>query len=169
MLTLDEIEAAKQAHAIVAVRPLVPWVPIPRVFFVSPELLDAMEVGGAQPATRDRYQSLRADIDHFVSGGFINWGLMKWLDPKNHEIWELRSVRPRPSLRVFGRFAQPNVFVGTHLAERRSLKGKWSLEFELEKLRAEEIWNRIFNASAPFSAPDYEGYITENALRGTIT
>jgi hypothetical protein len=93
---------------------------------------------------------------------------MKWLEPKKHEIWELKSVRPRPSLRVFGRFAQANVFVGTHIAERKSLKGKWSLEFELEKLRAEEIWNRIFNTKTPFSASHYEGYITENASRGAL-
>ncbi len=126
MLTSDEIEAAKRVQVIFAVSPLVPWVPTPRVFFVSRELLSAMEIGSSDPTTQDRYQSLRADIDHFVSGGFINWGLMKWLDPKKHEVWELKSVRPRPSLRVFGRFALPNVFIGTHLAERRTLKGKWS-------------------------------------------
>ena len=71
-------------------------------------------------------------------------------------------MRPKPSLRVFGRFAEPDVFVGTHAIERASLGGKWSIAWEIEKLECEQIWRQIFT-SPPFSAAKYEDYITENA------
>jgi hypothetical protein len=90
---------------------------------------------------------------------------MKWLDPKKYEHWELKSVRPRPSLRVFGRFACPDVFVGTHIVERTKLKGKWTIEWEIEKLTCEDHWKAALGNFIPFSARDYEGYITENATR----
>ncbi len=47
--------------------------------------------------------------------------LIKQLKPEKFEHWELISRRPKPSLRVFGRFAKPNVFVGTYVRERRGL------------------------------------------------
>jgi len=114
--------------------------------------------------TIDRWEALTADMAHFVEGGLVTWKFMKWLDPHKHEIWELVSKRPRPSLRVFGRFAMPDVFVASHVNERRLLGGKWSLEFELEKLRTEEIWNEL-TTEPPFSSPEYEDYITENAIK----
>lgn len=117
------------------------------------------------PARIERWERLQADIAHFVQGGYVNWNLMKWLDPHKYEHWELCSVRPRPSLRVFGRFALPDVFVGTHVAERKKLKGKWSLEWELEKLTCEDHWKTALGNYAPFHGDSYESYITENASR----
>lgn len=123
-----------------------------------------LDQGLASEVTKDieRWQSLNANLAHFVEGGLITWKFMKWLSPKKHEIWELVSGRPKPSLRVFGRFALPDVFVATHVRERKSLKGMWSLEFELEKLEAEKIWRDLTN-EPPFSADTYERYITDNA------
>ncbi len=120
--------------------------------------------GSADGIVRGRWDALAADVSHFVEGSFINWGLMKWLDPKKYEHWELKSVRPRPSLRVFGRFVEPDVFVGTHTAVREHLGGKWTLQWELEKLTCEEIWNDAL-AIEPFSAENYEDYISFNASR----
>lgn len=112
-----------------------------------------------------RWGRLQADIALFVEGGFINWELMKWLDPHKFEHWTLKSVRPRPSLRVFGRFAQPDVFVGTHVVERTPLKRKWSIEWELQKLICEERWKEVLGVQAPFHAEHYEDYITEKAAK----
>lgn len=112
-----------------------------------------------------RWEKLRADISHFVEGGYVNWNLMKWLDPKKFGHWELKSVRPKPSLRVFGRFACPDVFVGTHAVERKHLGGRWAMAWEMEKLRCEDYWKATLNNFQPFSAEMYEGYITENASK----
>lgn len=113
----------------------------------------------------ERWERLRADIAHFVENGRVTWSFMRWLDPKKFEHWELRSVRPRPSLRVFGRFAEPDVFVGTHAVERAPLGRKWSLQWELEKLACEEAWNLALAGCEPFRSDTYEDYITENASR----
>jgi len=65
---------------------------------------------------------------------------------------------------VLGRFAKPNVFVGTHVIPRARLKGKWSPEWEHEKLVCEDHW-RGAGLAEPFRATRYEDYITENAGR----
>lgn len=132
------------------------------MFLMSQRLNDQIGQGLQNPETGERWARLQADIASFIEGGYINWKFMKWLDPQKQECWTLRSVRPRPGLRVFGRFAQPDVFVGTHVVERRTLKEKQSNEWEVEKLTCEEIWNSIFSGK-PFSAAHYEQYITENA------
>jgi hypothetical protein len=90
---------------------------------------------------------------------------MKWLDPQKFEHWEIKSRRPRPSLRIFGRFAKPNVFVGTHVVERTRLGAKWSLDWELEKLVCEDEWKAALGEHPPFRGRAYEDYITENAYR----
>jgi hypothetical protein len=127
------------------------------------EELDA-GLASTHPEIIDRWESLEADMAHFVEEGFVSWKFMKWLADKKQEVWELISKRPRPSLRIFGRFALPNVFIATHVAQRNLLGGKWSLAFELEKLKAEEIWADLTD-EPPFIADTYEEYITVNARR----
>jgi hypothetical protein len=116
-------------------------------------------------AIRQTWARLEAAMVHFVEGGRVTEDLLKQLIPFKFEHWELRSRRPRPSLRVFGRFRLPNVFVGTHVKERTSLGGMWSQQFEHEKLVCEQHWGEagLFD---PFTdAPHfrYERYVTENA------
>lgn len=95
--------------------------------------------------------------------------LIKQLQPPKFEHWEILCRKPKPSLRVFGRFAKPNVFVGTHVKPRKGLGGMYSPQFEHEKLVCEDHWKA---AGLPedgfFSDPPkfaYEAYITENASR----
>lgn len=121
--------------------------------------------GSADEKVRQRWARLEASMSMFVEGGYVNDGLFKQLQPPKFEHWELRSRKPRPSLRVFGRFAAPDVFVGTHVVERQLLGGMWSQEFEQEKLVCEDHW-RAAGLPDPFSdAPNfrYERYITSNA------
>lgn len=116
-------------------------------------------------AVSARWSKLRADIDHFVGGGYVNSNLLKPLSPARHGVWTLRSVRPRPGLRVFGRFAAPDVFVATHVQERKLLEGKGSQEWEFAKLECEEEWRRLFGDRRPFIGERYTDYITDNAAR----
>ncbi len=156
-----------RAGKLIPYKPVLKWVEEPRSFLMTPALNAQISSALASDdvSVVYRWDKLRADISHFVECGFINWNLMKWLDPKKYEHWELKSVRPKPSLRVFGRFACPDVFVGTHAVERTSLKGKWTIEWEIEKLRCEEHWKEALDGFAPFIAESYEEYITENAAK----
>jgi len=137
-------------------------------------LLAAIEAGRRddKKSVRARWAQLEADIGHFVEGGLMTEHLIKQLKPEKFEHWELISRRPRPSLRVFGRFAWPNVFVGTHVKERQSMGGMWSPQFEMEKLVCEDHWRA---AGLPVDPPPgaysdppdfaYSSYITSNARR----
>lgn len=166
MLTYEDIEVAKASGKLHPATPSRAWMPRPRAFLMSTQLLTSIEKGRAsnEVAQKERWARLEGDILHFVTGGLITWNLMKWLEPHKFEHWTLRSKRPRPSLRVFGRFARPNVFVGTHVVERATLGGKWDLDWELEKLNCEDIWSECVSGE-PFSADEYQKYITENARR----
>lgn len=167
MLTREDIKQALRAGKLTKARPLVNWAGEPRAFLMCEPLTTAIQ-GGKQSGDekeRQRWARLEASIGHFVEGGYINNDLIKQLLPPKYEHWELICRKPRPSLRVFGRFCEPDVFVGTHVVRRDRLKGMWSPEFEHEKLVCEEHWQNC-GLSEPFSdAPlfRYESYITENS------
>jgi len=127
----------------------------------------ALEQGRADSdkKVRQRWAELEAAMIHFVENGRVTADLLKQLQPPKYEHWELRNRRPKPSLRVFGRFALPNVFVGTHVKRREELSGMWSAEFEQEKLVCEQYYaaaglKAVFSAAPSF---EYSSYITENA------
>jgi len=137
-------------------------------------LFEAIERGRNDPgaAAQARWAQLEADIGSFVEGGFITEKVLKQLKPSKYEHWELISRRPKPSLRVFCRFAKPNVLVGTHVQARKELGGMWSARFEHEKLVCEEHWKQAGLPDVPapgaFSDPPsfrYEAYVTDNATK----
>ncbi|MER9424386.1 hypothetical protein NKI88_18240 [Mesorhizobium sp. M0317] len=132
-------------------------------------LHDVIQAGRSSPdeKERQRWAKLEAAFSFFIEGGYVTDDLVKQLLPPKYEHWELRSRKPRPSLRVFGRFALPDVFVGTHVERRDQLGGMWSSQFEHNKLVCEEHWEDA-GLPSPFTDPPefrYERYITSNAKR----
>ena len=166
MLSDEAIEKAKASGALVPASRVVPWGVDRRTFLMCRPLFDAIEGGRSRTdaLTIRRWAQLEADISYFIEGGYVTHDLLKQLEPLKYEHWVLRSRRPRPSLRVLGRFAKPDVFVGTHVVPRGRLKGKWSPEWEHEKLVCEDHW-RNAGLAEPFRGARYEDYITENASR----
>ncbi len=169
MLIRDAIERAKIAGTLIAARPSVPWAPEPRVFLKCRPLQTEIEAGSSDPneKVRQRWARLEAMIGSFVEGNLVNDDVMKQLQPYKYEHWEMRSRKPSPSLRVFGRFAMPDVFVGTHVERRDGLGGMWSAQFEHQKLVCEDHWKAAGLADVFTDAPmfRYEAYLTSNAYR----
>lgn len=169
MLIADAITSALKKGVLREAKPQTPWSGTPRTFLMCESLWSEIEEGRTSrdiPSIK-RWASLEADISHFIEGGYVNDDLLKQLEEFKFEHWELRSVRPKPSLRVFGRFALPDVFIGTHVVERGPLGAKHSLNWELERLNCEEHW-KAAGLPAPFTdAPAfaYSAYITSNAER----
>jgi hypothetical protein len=145
-------------------KPTVLWAEQRRAFLMCRPLTQAIAAArqSTDERTIKRWAQLEADIGYFIEGGYITEDRLKQLEPFRYEHWELRSLQPRPSLRVFGRFAMPDVFVGTHVCERPRLGAKWSLNWELEKLACEEHWQAA-GLPDPFHADTYEVYLTDNA------
>lgn len=163
--TPPQISEALLASRLERFVPRIPWVQKPRVFLMVPLLATQIRdgVAGNGVESVERWEKLEADISTFVEKGFVNRSLLKQLDPKKYEHWAMRSVRPRPSLRVFGRFGCPDLFIGTHAVSRPSLREKWSLEWEIEKLVCEDHWQKAVGDLLPFKGSAYSDYITENA------
>lgn len=169
MLIDDAIRNAKLAGKLSPAARLVPWAGEPRVFLMCEPLRAAIDEGRSSADEKERkpWAALEAAMWHFVTGGLVTDDLMKQLLPLKYEHWELKSRRPRPSLRVFGRFAKPDVFIGTHVRRRDGLGGMWSTQFENEKLVCEDHWNAA-GLLAPFTDPPnfhYESYMTSNAYK----
>ena len=162
MLIRDETKKHLEAGRLVPVKSRAFWTSEPRCFLLEKELDTELRLERTEPKDINRWAKLEADMSHFVEGGYINWNLMKWLDPQKQEVWEFKSVRPKPSIRVFGRFAEPDVFVGTNYQLRNKMKGKWSQEFWNEIGECEKIWADLFK-SDPLRGKIYSDYITKNA------
>ena len=167
MLSSREIEDAKSVGLLIPVTARDEWTNKGRAFLMCKPLHDALGQGRSSPddSVRKRWAQLEAAMIHFVENGRMDEKLIKQLVPPKFEHWELISRRPRPSLRVFGRFALPDVFIGTHVKERKELGGKWSDQFEMEKLICEQHYKRagltcVFSDNPLFR---YNSYITENA------
>ncbi len=90
--------------------------------------------------TIKRFAKLKSDLDTFLISPTIDAKYMKQLLPTGKGVYEIRSVRPKPSIRVFGRFVRKDVFLATHYEERNGLGGFKSYEFTQEISRCRKIW-----------------------------
>jgi len=70
-----------------------------------------------------RVAELRADLEVFVEGRIIDPKYLFLLYPAADCVWEIRSVRSNPSIRVLGLFAKRDIFVATNFAFREDLGG----------------------------------------------
>lgn len=109
-----------------------------------------------------RVHRLRADLEHFVTGGLVDPAYL-WKLRKTEEVWEIRSPRPRPSIRVFGRFAIYDVFVATHQSYRASLGAFASQEWKREIRNCQAKWRNLFHPYKPHSGQTINDYVSNAA------
>jgi len=169
MLIPAAVEAAKRDGRLVAAKPIAEWSAEPRVVLMCGAMQEALAKGRSDPDVRERqsWAKVEAAFSEFIEGSLITEHLVKQLKPYKFEHWEFRCRKPKPSLRIFGRFVMPDVFVATHVMPRKLLGGMYSAEFEHEKLVCEDHWASA-GLSEPFTdspAFRYESYITSNARR----
>lgn len=119
-------------------------------------------------ATEYRMGRLRNDLDLFSLGRLIVVGrkrqnsFFKQLDPPDHEVWEIRSRDPKPSLRVFGAFAEQDVFVSIIVEQRTRLGVETSREFRDAIQRTKVAWRTLFLTYPRLSGDNWNAYIKEN-------
>ena len=170
----DHIREQDIGGRLVKVVPLIPG-GYRRVLFAEKGLHDEIEAGASAPdATQFRIGQLRRDFDRFSIGQLITVGygrekscFLKPLDPEDEQVWEIRSRDPKPSIRVFGRFACRDVFIATHKALRPNL-GDDRIEWAREIRRCKAIWRQVFPTFDPHSGDSIGDYLSNVIEVGRI-
>ena|SRR5581483_2692929 len=101
-----------------------------------------------------RYARLQGDLERFVSGGPITDSYLSPIRPLARAVWEIRSRKPKPSLRVFGLFASVNIFIGTNHQSRPWLSDK--VEWDRANRIARSEWRKLFEDQAPMQGALHE-------------
>jgi hypothetical protein len=127
-----------------------------------------------------RCAHLRNDLEAFISSEFITvcWKPYKAYDEQvgrldAHEVWEVRCRAPRPSLRIFCRFAEKDVLVALTCSprwkevswlHRLPLLGRESDQWKGALAECQSTWNKLFPMHSPFSGNSADDYITNAVL-----
>jgi hypothetical protein len=82
------------------------------------------------------------------------------LYPRSKAVWEIRSVQDSPSIRVFGLFAEMDVFVATNFALRSELGGWESREWKQARRNATVEWNGLFKPYHPLHGDSVDDVVT---------
>ncbi len=152
------------------------WEPLTPESHVRIVYVEAKLFADIQDPTQRRMGLLASDLGYFSRGGIMTVGYgrdkscrIKSLDPRSREIWELRCKDPKPQVRMFGRFADVDVFVVTHACFRDQLGSTHLTKYngntwEAEIKRCENIWNQLFQGHPPHSGSNIRDYISENVM-----
>lgn len=171
----DAIDDAVARGLLFPVEPTMQSEPMNRALYASPEVHRLITGPWKDNAEKYRCGKLWADFDRFVEGRLIPVSLdnpytkpkntyLSRMDPDDDEVWQIRSRAPKPAMRVFGRFACTDCFVGLSWRLRNELGGPRSREFRQEIRRCLAAWRRIFPSYNAFSGDTVNEYISEKAF-----
>ncbi|MEQ5828066.1 hypothetical protein J3456_11930 [Sulfitobacter sp. NFXS29] len=117
---------------------------------------------------------LEADFDRYITGDKIPVGMepydkgdnafMARVDPAKYGIWTIRSVAPRPGLRVFGAFIATDIFIALTVRKRAELGGRGDRRWNTERENALAHWDRLFPETPPLTGGKLDDYFTEQAI-----
>ena len=137
-----------------------------RAMFVCERLWRVMNAPiGDDVAWEQRLGELQADLEAFAEGQPIGPKYLFLLSPAYDSVWEIRSTRETPSIRVLGLFAKKDVFIATNFALREEL-GKWeSREWRHVKRIASAEFRNMFYPYGPARTTNAQRLVT-GALNG---
>jgi hypothetical protein len=93
----------------------------------------------------ERYDILRADLLDFVlrENLFVP-SYLKQLRPLSRGVWEIKSKRDIPEVRVFGQFADTDVFIAMAQEDRDTLEMLDDRTWGVYIRRVEDTWKELF-------------------------
>lgn len=83
---------------------------------------------------------------------------MARVHPVTDEIWDIRSVDPKPGIRTLGSFAEKDTFIALTWEYRENLES--SRDWENEIARAKEAWKKLFGSVPPFKGANLDEYLS---------
>ena len=96
------------------VTPKVPSDQSLRKLYLTRELYDEVYEDKNSLFEQEMFANLIADLEVFVTSKTIDLQYLWCLEPSKKGIWEIRSTRQEPQIRIFGVFAAKDNFVATH-------------------------------------------------------
>lgn len=145
----DEILDRVGRHMLYPLAPQAAGATIRRALFVAEKLWSELNSPVGDDAWEERVGRLRADLEVFVTEPTIAPKYLFLLYPARDAVWEIRSTRDDPSLRVMGLFPEMDVFVSTNHARRDELGGWQTREWKIVKRAAVAIWRQLFPTYKP--------------------
>lgn len=159
------IQAAVNSGLLYPVIPRAKGTSVRRPMFLTEELKRAFESEYLDQAWEERMGALEAELDTFVNGDLLTPKYLFLLTPTRDRIWEIRSTKEDPSIRVLVQFAQKDVLIATHYELRSDLNGWDSQEWKKAKRRAGAIWRNIFPAYNSLGSTNIHDLVT-GAING---
>lgn len=165
-----------------ALEPVIERDQVSRTMLISREIKDLLSGPWEDVHIERRAGRLRADLERFLKGQVVGLCLTPYeaasaymgrLDQPKDEVWDIRSVDPSPGLRVFGRFAEVDIFIALlwvprskHLcwSERKPLGDRHSLEWQLAIIECQQKWEELFPGYSPVHGDNVNDYVSANAF-----
>ncbi len=130
-------------------RPTTPGTSAKRLMLIERRLWDFIQEPGPDPEWEERKGILQADLELFAEGAPVGPKYLFLLYRASEGVWEIRSVRPNPSIRVLGRFLARDAFVATNYALREELGGWQSRAWRDVKVMSRTVWTQLFHQHQP--------------------
>lgn len=161
-MSIDELILDKIRRGMLfPVLPRAPGAAIDRALLVSEHLWSVLNSVEGDDEWEERVGQLQADLERFITNEHpIDPKYLFLLYPAADAVWEIRSVRPEPSIRVLGSFAKKDVFVATNYALREDLGGWQSREWRAVKKTCAAIWRAIFHTYRPKNSIHIQDLVT---------
>jgi hypothetical protein len=164
VLTISDIDRLCETQGSQLHKAVFPGLPAVRTLYIS-ERVKQLITGtapGMDIEMRGRWLTARAVLESFVDGKWItikskpkSRAEMTVLCPRGDGIWEIRDVKPKPSLRILGSFIQKDVFIALAPYERSELGAKdsegWTNALQNYKVQ----WTELFDGHRPMSEGSY--------------
>jgi hypothetical protein len=131
-----------------------------RALFMAETLWALFETAHPDPVMEERLGVLQADLESFADGTALHPHYLFLLSPAREAVWEIRSMRPDPSIRVLGRFAERDVFIATNYAFRHELGGWQSRAWRDVKVRSRTVWTHLFHPYRPVTTTNVHDVVT---------
>jgi hypothetical protein len=140
-----------------------------RAIYASGLIRTLLSGVGLNTREKIRAAELQADLDYFIDGNRINlrplmsveeYAQMALLEPPSAEVWEIRSVDPKPAIRIFGSFAARNVFVALTWVWRKELSGRYAKDWRAAIQEFNEEWESYFGSVRPITGSYPDAYLS---------
>jgi hypothetical protein len=155
---------------------------IQRTMIISDEIYQLLNGPWEDDVWGRRCGFLRGTLEAFVKGQEIGVCLepfkaskayMGRLHRPRDEVWDIRSIDPSPGIRVFGRFAEKDVFVGLiwsprsvdiPASQRLPLGPRESIEWKNAIIECKTKWTVLFPSYQPVHGREIDDYIGSNFI-----